>query len=95
MEEKSKKNGRGRKKGVPNKVTALNRAVITALLAEYNESGLMAGDFAELEPKDRLAIAEKLMQYCVPKMQAVAVDVNAAERSQSLAERLAGLAVPD
>lgn len=65
----------GRQKGTPNKSTILNKKIINDLLADYNDSGLMSKDFVNLEPKDRLLIAEKLMQYVMPKMQSTSVDL--------------------
>lgn len=71
----------GRVKGTPNKITALNRKAIEKVLADYNESGLFTQDFLSLEPKDRIAIAEKLIQYTTPKMQSTTVDF-AAENTE-------------
>ena len=69
---KGKKYG-GRVAGTPNKVTALTKSAIAELLAGYHDSGKMQEDFDAIEdPKDRLVIAEKMMQYVMPKMQAVA-----------------------
>lgn len=82
----------GRKKGTPNKATSLGKTVISQLLADYSDSGLMTADFKALDPKDRLAIAEKLMQYVIPKMQATAIDLTAAESDTTLEQRLARLA---
>lgn len=65
----------GRVKGTPNKITALNRKAIEKVLADYNKSGLFTQDFLSLEPKDRIAIAEKLIQYTTPKMQSTTVDL--------------------
>lgn len=65
----------GRVKGTPNKITALNRKAIEKVLANYNESGLFTQDFLSLEPKDRIAIVEKLIQYTTPKMQSTTVDL--------------------
>ena len=65
----------GRVKGTPNKITALNRKAIEKVLADYNESGLFTQDFLSLEPKDRIAMAEKLIQYTTPKMQSTTVDL--------------------
>ncbi len=86
-----KKTG-GRKKGTPNKATTLGKEVIVTLLADYSESGLMTSDFMALDPKDRLLIAEKLMQYTMPKMQSTAVDITAGDREKTIEERLAELA---
>lgn len=71
---KRKKTG-GRVKGTPNKLTALNRKAIEGVLADYNESGLFTQDFLSLEPKDRITIAERLIQYTTPKMQSTTVDL--------------------
>ena len=47
------------------------------MLTDYTNSETFLKDFEGLEPKERLMIAEKLMNYVVPKMQSVAVeDVN-------------------
>lgn len=37
-------------------------------------SETFATDFASLEPKERMLIAEKFMNYIVPKMQSVSVE---------------------
>lgn len=67
----------GRQKGSPNKVTSAVKECISKVLTDYTNSETFLKDFAELEPKERLMIAEKLMNYVVPKMQSVAVeDVN-------------------
>ena len=36
----------------------------------------MLKDLKDLEPKDRLQILEKLMQYVIPKQQAVSADID-------------------
>ena len=67
----------GRQKGSPNKVTSAVKDCISKMLTDYTNSEQFMKDFAELEPKERLMIAERLMNYVVPKMQSVAVeDVN-------------------
>lgn len=65
------------------------------LLSEYSSSGLMSSDFAALEPKDRLAVAEKLMQYVMPKMQSTAIDLNATDGKKTIEDTLAELAGED
>lgn len=63
----------GRVKGTPNKTTSITKAAIAELLSNYHKSGKMKADFDSIEdPKDRLLIAEKMMQYVMPKMQSVA-----------------------
>lgn len=88
---KKKKTG-GRKKGVPNKVTASMKEAVSELLNEYKDSGDMARDFISLEPRDRIMMAERLMSYVTPKMQAVQASVNASASVTTLDERLAELA---
>lgn len=89
-----KKTG-GRKKGTPNKSTTLGKEVIISLLSDYANSGLMTADFAALDPKDRLVIAERLMQYTMPKMQSTAVDITTGDREKTIEDRLAELAGED
>lgn len=86
-----KKTG-GRKKGTPNKSTILGKEVLVSLLSDYSASGLMTSDFMALDPKDRLMIAERLMQYTMPKMQSTAVDLKSADNQKTIADRLAELA---
>lgn len=89
-----KKTG-GRKKGTPNKSSVLGKEVIVSLLSDYSSSGLMTSDFMALDPKDRLVIAEKLMQYTMPKMQATAIDLNTGDKEKTIEDRLAELAGED
>lgn len=81
----------GRVKGTPNKVTAITKSVISKMLAEYQESGLLCKDFAELEAKDRLMIFEKLLNYTLPKMQSVTADITTTDAEKRISERLAEL----
>ena len=76
MKERVRRKTGGRQKGSVNKVTAMTKAVISDLLSDYQNSGLMGSDFLALEPKDRFQCAEKLMQYIMPKMQSTSVDFN-------------------
>lgn len=66
----------GRAKGTPNKATVLNKKAIENLLAQYNSSGKFSKDFLNLKPKDRIMIAERLIQYTTPKMQSTSVDLS-------------------
>lgn len=88
MWKKGMKKTGGRKKGTPNKATVMNKQLINDLLADYNDSGLMSKDFMSLEPKDRMAIAEKLMQYVMPKMQSTAVDLAVTRERKTLEDTL-------
>ncbi len=81
----------GRMPGSENKVTKMNKAIISKLLADYSESGKLNLDFFSLDAKDRISIAEKLMQYVIPKCQSVAVDFNAEEKNLTIEHRLAEL----
>ncbi len=75
--EKGHKKMGGRVKGTPNKATSEIKSFISSFLDDYIGSGAMSSDFFNIEdPKDRLIIAEKLMQYTIPKMQNVAVDLS-------------------
>ena len=76
MKERVRRKTGGRQKGSVNKVTAMTKAVISDLLSDYQDSGLMGSDFLALEPKDRIQCAEKMMQYILPKMQSTSVDFN-------------------
>ena len=73
------------------KATTNIKVVVSKLTEDYYDSGLLAEDFAELEPKDRLDVFVKLLQYVMPKLQAVAADIQN-NISTSIAERLAALA---
>ena len=55
----------GRQKGTPNKVTSNVREWLFVLINKNRKQ--IERDIKALEPKDRLQILEKLMQYVVPK----------------------------
>lgn len=87
---KGKKTG-GRQVGSKNKVPHVKKEYIASLLGDYFDSDLMHKDFLSLDPKDRLATAEKLMKFVLPTMQSTAVDMNIEGGAQSLEERLSAL----
>lgn len=62
----------GRKAGTPNKVTTELKTWIQELI-DGNRSKFEK-DLKELEPKDRLTIMERLLQYIVPKQQAISME---------------------
>lgn len=62
--------------------------IVASLLDEYAESGQMLKDFSELEPRERIGIAEKLIQYVAPKLKSVDVDMQADVQTSSVSERL-------
>lgn len=64
----------GRAKGTPNKVTANAKEWLTKLLDKNRKQ--IEKDLKQLEPKDRLQMLEKLMQYVIPKQQAVSAKVD-------------------
>lgn len=76
MRGRKKDDGRGRlggrTAGTPNKVTGTVKEWIASLIHKNREQ--MELDLAQLEPKDRLLIFERLMQYVVPKQQAVGIE---------------------
>lgn len=78
----------GRKAGTPNKVPASIKSIIADMITEYSNSGLMAKDFNSLDPKDRMAIAEKLSQYVMPKIQAVSVDLDSSVKKITIEQEL-------
>lgn len=66
-------NPNGRPKGVPNKVTKSVRVFIGEVIDKNRRQ--MVKDLKALEPKDRLIILEKLMQYIIPKQQEQSIDI--------------------
>ena len=92
MKERQRRKTGGRQKGSVNKVTAMTKAVISDLLSDYQDSGLMGSDFLSLEPKDRFQCAEKMMQYIMPKMQSTSVDFNNKTTKITIEQQLRELA---
>lgn len=64
-------NPNGRPKGVPNKVTKVTREWITTLIDKNRAQ--IEKDLKALDPKDRVTIIERLLQYVVPKASSVNV----------------------
>lgn len=64
----------GRAKGTPNKVTATVKEWLIALIDKNRRQ--VERDLKALEPKERLQMIEKLMQYVVPKQQAVTAQID-------------------
>lgn len=62
----------GRKKGTPNKVTTTQREWLAKLIDSNRER--IEQDINLLEPKDRLMMLERLMQYVLPKQHATRMD---------------------
>ena len=72
-------NPHGRPKGSPNKVTASMRSWLAELIDENRTQ--IVKDLAALEPKDRLTILERFMQYTLPKIQSIEQDITMADLS--------------
>ena len=67
----------------------MTKNVVADLLAEYNSSGLMESDFFSItSAKDRLLIAERLMQYVMPKMQNSSIDIQLADDADTIVDKL-------
>ena len=58
-------NPNGRPKGTPNKITQTLREWLSEVIDGNREQ--MVADLKALEPKERLQILERLMQYIIPK----------------------------
>lgn len=74
MEKGKTNNPNGRPKGKPNKITADMRGWLTTVIDKNRKQ--MVKDLKMLDPKDRLQILEKLMQYVIPKQQAVSAEID-------------------
>lgn len=64
----------GRKKGTPNKVTKDLRGWLVDVINGHRDT-IQADLMAIVEPEKRLMIFEKLMQYVIPKQQAVRAEI--------------------
>ena len=73
MEKGKTNNPNGRPKGTPNRITQDVRAWLSAVSDSNRKQ--MERDLKTLEPKDRLQMLEKLMQYVIPKQQTVRADL--------------------
>lgn len=67
----------GREQGVPNKITKKLRQRISDFLEQKWE--VIARDFDQLEPKDRVMLFEKLLQYSIPRLQSTELKTNDSE----------------
>jgi len=76
MREKDDGKGRlgGRSKGKPNVKTAEMKIWIDKLINKNKKQ--LEADLLNLKPAERWAVIEKLMSYCVPKMQSVDANIN-------------------
>ena len=67
-------NPNGRPKGTPNKITGDLRLKINAIVEKQIDN--IEQDLQSLEPMQRLQIVEKLISYCVPKLQAQSFEID-------------------
>jgi uncharacterized protein (UPF0305 family) len=67
-------NPNGRPKGKPNKITQDVRQWLSTVIDKNRRQ--IEKDLKTLEPKERLQMLEKLMQYVIPKQQAVKAEVD-------------------
>lgn len=61
----------GRESGTPNKMTIDLRNIVKSFIDKNIDE--MQFCFEQLEPKEKLIFIEKMLQYCLPKMQSIAV----------------------
>lgn len=80
--------GSGRKPGSLNKSTLFGTDTVQAFLNEYKESGQMAKDWKDMEARDRMAMAEKMMHYIMPKQASVTAEVSASISDGSVEDLL-------
>lgn len=64
-------NPNGRPKGSPNKVSTDLRKWITQFIEDNRQQ--IKKDWLKLEPKDRIAMFEKLLKYTLPTLQATSI----------------------
>jgi hypothetical protein len=64
----------GRGPGVPNRVTSSVRTWLSGFV--NNNLDLIESDFKKLQPKDRVQVFERLLQYVLPKQAAVEAQID-------------------
>lgn len=77
-----KKGEGGRPKGAVNKVTKDMREWIGNFISENTEQ--IEKDWAELEPRDRLALFEKLLKYTLPSLSSVSTKMQLEDMSDEM-----------
>lgn len=70
---KGQKTG-GRVQGTPNVITNDLRAKINTIVEKQIDN--IEADLQSLKPLERLQIVEKLISYCVPKLQAQSIEID-------------------
>lgn len=81
-------NPNGRPKGTPNKVTQDVRKWLSSVIDRNRKQ--MEKDLKALPPKERLQMLERLMQYVVPKQQAVTADIDVSVLSETQLDLIIG-----
>lgn len=87
---KGKKTG-GRVKGTPNRTTKTIREKLSEVTNDYYNSDKFFQDLAQLEPKDRVMLMERLTNYVAPKMQSTTIDATV-ETRKTIEDKLIELA---
>lgn len=64
----------GREAGTPNKITGTLKEFVVNLVDDNREQ--IVKDLKALKPKERLAVLERMMQYVLPKQQAVSAEMD-------------------
>ena len=72
----------GRQAGTPNKITGSLKGFVTDLLNDNREQ--IKEDIKALRPKERIAAYLSMMQYVLPKQQAVSADVDFTDLSKEI-----------
>lgn len=80
----------GRQAGTPNKITGSLKGFVTDLLNDNREQ--IKEDIKALRPKERIAAYLSMMQYVLPKQQAVSAEVSPDLLSRELVIRYVGKA---
>lgn len=78
----------GREAGTPNKITGTLKEFVANLIDDNREQ--IVNDLQKLRPKERLAVLERLMQYVLPKQQAVSADMDLNELPRVITIHCAG-----
>lgn len=78
----------GRQAGTPNKITGTLKDFVANLIDDNRQQ--IIDDLQDLRPKERLAVIERMMQYVLPKQQAVSADVSPDLISKELVIRYVG-----
>ena len=76
----------GRQKGTPNAISVAIKSQIEVIMNGNFSTDKIQKDLALLEPKDRIAVYLKLLEYAVPKLRSS--DINVESSTVTLADLL-------